>query len=233
MADLQKLEARTVNLVSTMSSGLTKYENLNIRTVGDLKRALGDNVIKGMNIAAMDSNKGKHRFEFDETILPEGDLAVFLSPAKQKGAADIDFSSMGYADLRRYAKENNIVTGLGSNPEKAKLIKVLKDHVKKNTSSLKRPEKKKEVEKINKNLSKIKEDNSKDVKARTKEWESKLEEFITNVRKLKESAEAVLDFTESQEILDYTPSNAVKLEKKTVKKDVFENMTADEIKGMF
>lgn len=87
----------------------------------DLQRE-GINVEK-MNVVMRGEDKSRTALIYPDTPLPEGDFVVLISPAMQKGAA-FDVKSADFTSLRRFAKEIGI-TGLGSNPSKAELIKAI------------------------------------------------------------------------------------------------------------
>ncbi len=79
---------RNLVVVSTTFSGMKNFDNATVNTVGELKSLIGREVsLDKMNIAALQvATREKHSLQYDETTLPEGDLAIYLSPAQQKGA---------------------------------------------------------------------------------------------------------------------------------------------------
>ncbi len=79
---------RNIAVVSTTFSGMKKFDDATVNTVGELKALIASQVsLDKMNIAALQvATNEKHILQYDETTLPEGDLAVYLSPSQQKGA---------------------------------------------------------------------------------------------------------------------------------------------------
>lgn len=125
MQEVTILSGRTIQIYDSRNGklvNLTTNENQWSRLIPLIEE-------EGINMsnvkAVVGSTKGT--LELPDALIPEGNQQIILTPSKMKsGAVDKDFTTLGYNDLRRKAKELNVSNGLGGNPTRQQLLDAIK-----------------------------------------------------------------------------------------------------------